>query len=34
MPGTLKTVFNNGGVPIATSADEFYQRQQQSSRHA
>lgn len=27
MPGTLKTVFNNGGVPIATSADEFYQRQ-------
>lgn len=27
MPGTMKTVFNNGGVPIATSADEFYQRQ-------
>ncbi len=27
MPGLNKTVFNNGGVPVATSADEFYQRQ-------
>ncbi len=27
MVGVNKTVFNNGGVPMATSADEFYQRQ-------